>query len=97
MREPSVYAKLMDAALGGPRQEVRDDVESILRGRGLAALTESLIEHVNHAYVAGVRDGFADAVIAWEGERAEARAEVVQLRDAWNAHMETCSQRGSLA
>jgi hypothetical protein len=66
MSGPTVYTKLMEAALEGPRREVRKEIEQMLRGKGLDALVEDVIDHLNRAYVAGVRDGFADAVIATE-------------------------------
>lgn len=68
MRGATVYAKLMDRALQQPRDDLRNDVERILRGSGIDALLERLIEQLNKAYVAGVADGYADRVIEEERE-----------------------------
>lgn len=70
----TVYAKLMDAALHEPRDEVRNEIELILRGRGLDALVASVIEHLNRAYIAGARDGHADAVIRGATPTKEAKS-----------------------
>lgn len=63
MRQPTLYAKLMEFRNDEPRRELYEFVEK--RTRALTGdLAEELVEQLRKAYTAGVVDGFQQGIAA---------------------------------
>ena len=66
MSAPTIYARLIDERLEHPLAETRELVEGYLKPS--RALIGAIEEQLRQAYVAGVRDGFAQGVAALDQE-----------------------------
>ena len=70
MSGPTIYGRLMDNALGRPLHETRDLVQRLIRPPGDEILS-ALEDQMRQAYVAGVRDGYIQAITEQAAEPGE--------------------------
>jgi hypothetical protein len=61
--QPTLYAVLLDRAANAPAAYVSECIDKALRPVA-GALSDAVIESLREAYIAGLRDGFAQGVAA---------------------------------
>lgn len=60
---PTIYARLMDGALAEPTKTIHDEMYLFIKGSGIDMLTARVVSMLKEAYVAGVQDGYRNAVM----------------------------------